>query len=455
MTKTENGMEFPAEAYAYVGDPEKADTWKLRMWESPEKKATVAQLGRAAAAFSPGGFRGEKVEIPSEDAGRVKARIRAAYKACGAKPEDMPESIAASEGPFLVALSAVIGEGLVRIPLAKLGKWFKGKQQFSVTKADMAAMVANFRKRKNGEVPLDYDHGMVYAAGSGQPVPAAGWLKEIEDGPDADGVLYGSVEFTDKAREMVKAKEYKYISPVIVWGARDKVTGEQQGATVQSVALTNAPLMDEMPALAMSEGWVADDGATETRREKEPMVKKVVLADRAAGTVRLVAEDGTESVLSVEGLQPEPKVARLSEVKRGSDGRFDFTSLPQGKDVLIASDVLLGMQAQGELDAAVKAGKITPAQRPLYEKMALGDLAGFKTLVASMKPQVELAELGLGGGAEGLTDLQQVEGQIDSKVREKMAADKGLQYHHALKLVASENPDLDRRRTQLIREKVS
>ncbi len=38
--KTENGMQFPAEAYAYVPDPDKPSTWKLRLWEDPEKKET-------------------------------------------------------------------------------------------------------------------------------------------------------------------------------------------------------------------------------------------------------------------------------------------------------------------------------------------------------------------------------------------------------------------------------
>ncbi|MCK4649534.1 ChaB family protein, partial [bacterium] len=49
VMKTEDGIKFPAAAYAYVGDPEKSTTWKLRLWEDPTKKVTRAQLGRAAA----------------------------------------------------------------------------------------------------------------------------------------------------------------------------------------------------------------------------------------------------------------------------------------------------------------------------------------------------------------------------------------------------------------------
>ena len=176
-------------------------------------------------------------------------------------------------GPqFIAVLGEIAAEGFVRIPLAKLGRWFKGALKFAITRADLAAVVANFGKRK-ADVVIDYDHGTEYSAGSGQPVPAAGWLKQIEPEPDGQGVLWGLAEFTEKARAMLAAREYKYISPVINWGARDKLTGEQQGATITSVALTNVPVLEEMPAIALSDaGWMVEETSTERR---EAMVKKL------------------------------------------------------------------------------------------------------------------------------------------------------------------------------------
>ncbi|MCK5236315.1 MAG: ChaB family protein [Deltaproteobacteria bacterium] len=88
--KTEDGVKFPAQAYAYVPDPEKSSTWKLRLWEDLEKKVTRAQLGRAAAALSPGGFRGQKVQIPSADLSAVKRKIRAEYRKLDVEDEDIP-----------------------------------------------------------------------------------------------------------------------------------------------------------------------------------------------------------------------------------------------------------------------------------------------------------------------------------------------------------------------------
>ncbi len=99
--KTEGGTKFPAEDYAYVPDPEKPSTWKLRLTETPGK-ATVRQLGRAAAAFSSGGFRGQKVEIPSSDVAAVKRRIRAEYAKLDVQEVDMPPSIKKEQNNLMV-----------------------------------------------------------------------------------------------------------------------------------------------------------------------------------------------------------------------------------------------------------------------------------------------------------------------------------------------------------------
>lgn len=78
-TKTEDGEQFPAEAFAYVPDPERPSTWKLRLWDSVAEKETAAQVGRAVAALTSG-FRGNKVDIPAADRDAVIGRVRAAWR---------------------------------------------------------------------------------------------------------------------------------------------------------------------------------------------------------------------------------------------------------------------------------------------------------------------------------------------------------------------------------------
>jgi hypothetical protein len=96
-TKTEDGLSYPAEAFAYVPDPDTPSEWKLRLWEDPTKKVTVAQLGRAAAAFSPGGFRGQKVSLPASAVAAAKRRIRTEYRKLKVEAKDMPDSVRFSD----------------------------------------------------------------------------------------------------------------------------------------------------------------------------------------------------------------------------------------------------------------------------------------------------------------------------------------------------------------------
>jgi len=77
--KTEDGLEYPAAAFAYAPDKDHPSTWKLRLWETPELKETRRQVGMAVAALGPGGFRGNRVRIPSDDLPGVKRRVLNAW----------------------------------------------------------------------------------------------------------------------------------------------------------------------------------------------------------------------------------------------------------------------------------------------------------------------------------------------------------------------------------------
>jgi len=90
MIKTEDGEKYPASAFAYVPDTEKPETWKLRLWESLEKKVTKKQLKITSAFLSEGGFAGKRVTIPSIDLSAVKRAIRVEYRKLDVESEEMP-----------------------------------------------------------------------------------------------------------------------------------------------------------------------------------------------------------------------------------------------------------------------------------------------------------------------------------------------------------------------------
>lgn len=185
---------------------------------------------------------------------------------------------------FATLLSAKVqpmvrdGKKLYEIPVAITGSWVKQGQRFSITPDDLAAMVRNFSKRKNEQVVIDYEHASeTPEVALGGPVPAAGWIHEIIlVSPDsflakngtrssAEGAaLNALIEWTAEAGRLIQAGQYRFFSPAIDWSCRDKETGQPQGATLTSGALTNHPFLEELPPIMLTDlsaahkvSWVA------------------------------------------------------------------------------------------------------------------------------------------------------------------------------------------------------
>jgi phage I-like protein len=169
---------------------------------------------------------------------------------------------------YVISLASNGGGVPGRMPIAQLGIHYRGRQKVEITRTMLAQVVANFRKRDTGEVPIDYDHAIL-DAGRGDPTPAAGWIKSIEGLPDAQGILWCAVQWAAKAAAMIRSFEYRYISPVLDPGGRDNRTGEPIGWVLTSAALTNTPVLQGMPALVLSDrGWTASEGQSMTEPER-------------------------------------------------------------------------------------------------------------------------------------------------------------------------------------------
>jgi hypothetical protein len=82
-------MALPRRCYCYTPTDQVSD-WKLRIC-----KRNAAIIGAAAAALGPGGFRGNRVQLPSAARGRVVACVRSAWRdANPGKPDAlMPDGI--------------------------------------------------------------------------------------------------------------------------------------------------------------------------------------------------------------------------------------------------------------------------------------------------------------------------------------------------------------------------
>jgi len=89
-TKTDGGRKFSSSAYLFVPDAEKPSTWKIRIEETPGN-VTVTQLGRAAAALSNGGFRGNPTQDISDERSAMAKKLIGLYRKHDVADADIPD----------------------------------------------------------------------------------------------------------------------------------------------------------------------------------------------------------------------------------------------------------------------------------------------------------------------------------------------------------------------------
>lgn len=96
------------------------------------------------------------------------------------------------------------------------------------------------------DLPVDYQHQNDTPPPQGGPVPAAGWIKELAFRTDG---IWGRVEWTARAAEMIAAKEYRFVSPVILFDPKSTAILRLKGAAlVHNPALSLTALASEQPA---------------------------------------------------------------------------------------------------------------------------------------------------------------------------------------------------------------
>ena len=149
-----------------------------------------------------------------------------------------------SDGQRLRAVTCEIGPSVpARILLVPWGAVESRAGSFVVDDESAEMMLAAF-VAQGVDLPIDYEHqsmGGDYAAPDGR-APAAGWVKAIE--PVSGEGIYGAIEWTERGRQALAAKEYRYLSPVVLVEAD---TG--RAIELHSAALTNKPAIVGFPAL--------------------------------------------------------------------------------------------------------------------------------------------------------------------------------------------------------------
>lgn len=288
-----------------------------------------------------------------------------------------------------VALSADPPEWVMLLPAGE----FSGRDGRGPYRTDAESIIAAF-----GEwgMPLhgDYNHQAIRADEKAGPVPASGWVQELEE---REGAIWGRVEWTQAAAAHISAKEYRYLSPVFSYDPADSrvvalsgfgLTNDpnlylsaihgRQSDTYEQTEETAMSLMDDLR-------WVLNLPATATESEIAAELDKAKAMITGMGETAMSLETDARLPAILEAVAqyqpPGPEVRTLLQEREPDLSQY--VPKAQYDQTAQALHALQQQQHRAQVDALVTAGKLAPAQKDWALAYASRDPEGFAQFAAA------------------------------------------------------------------------
>lgn len=220
------------------------------------------------------------------------------------------------------------------------------------------------------DVALDINHATELKAPAGEESPACGWFA-TSDFENRNGAIWGRLSLNAKGRALVEGKEYRYLSPAIVFDPKT-----QRVLSISSVALTNQHNLD-LPAL----------NHEQTHQETDMDLTAIALA------LGLNADASQKDILLAIAKQKSDHATALNAAQMPDLEKFvpraDFDQKAEvalnAQNALNAlKESILKAEVKGLVDDAVKAGKVAPATKDFYVGLCMqeGGAEKFKEFLA-------------------------------------------------------------------------
>lgn len=312
---------------------------------------------------------------------------------------------------IMVLAGGDLGECPDKIKILPVGRISSEKGDFVVDKESYNAMKAEMQRR-GIDIVIDYEHQTLQDV----QAPASGWVKELIYTPEA---IIAKVEWTQKAQEYLKNKEYRYLSPVVLTRKEDN-----KAVALHSLALTNTPAINGMFAIVNSAniettendtggkgmdlqklkellGLPADAaeeavmnalmeklGSAEKKEESEAKQEEQEPGKEDAGETEVVANSVILGLLGLqENAKTEDVAGKIMALKAGADS--------QQQEIADALNRLKNREADEVVMNALKTGKITAAQKDWAKDYVLKDRKGFDAFIEKAPVVVPVGKLNL------------------------------------------------------------
>jgi phage I-like protein len=203
-------------------------------------------------------------------------------------------------------------------------------------------------------LPIDENHSTDLSAPKGGSSPAFGWMKNLC--ADNSGAIWANVEWTERGRDALAKKEYRFISPVFLCNEKGEII------LILRAALTNSPNLD-LPALnserleninteeSMYKALLAALGLSETATEAEALA--AVKSLNAAKTATIPQTDKT--TVDLAAYAPRADLNAMEE-----------RAVAAEKQIAELNAAQLKKDAEAAVDEAITNRKIAPASKEEY-----------------------------------------------------------------------------------------
>jgi phage I-like protein len=252
------------------------------------------------------------------------------------------------------------------------------REPFVVDEASLSSMAADFRSR-GVDLVIDYEHQSL----QGERAPAAGWIKDLEARGDG---LWARVDWTRQARDYLEKKEYRYFSPVL---RLDPET--RKPVALMHVGLTNVPAINHLPPLVARWGGPrpakaavrAPAGTMNSIKEKGMMVEQLkrLMGLEPGMEEEAVCGKALEAFRDLAAALNLPGEASVAQLKGAVEAlKAGASRLLKTEEALQALKARLSSETADRLvEEALKAGKVSPAQRGWALEYCRRDPEGFQT----------------------------------------------------------------------------
>lgn len=304
----------------------------------------------------------------------------------------------AKQTNYIYTLTNDIGQCPEEVKILPVGTVNSEKGDFIVDQESYKEMKAEMQRR-GIDIVIDYEHQTLKDV----QAPAGGWVKDLIYTPEA---IVAKVEWTPKAKEYLKNKEYRYLSPVVLTRKSDS-----KAVVLHSLALTNTPAINGMFAIVNSVDF--DTYNTPTGGKEMDLQRVKELLGLPAETPEEDVMNALVKVLEKVKDAPDPKPEEDKEVVANSvilgllelpaDSKTEDVTTKimalkagvsrQNQEIQETMERLRQRDADDAVMMALKAGKITAAQKDWAKEYALKDRKGFDSFVEKAPTVVPVGKL--------------------------------------------------------------